>query len=240
MTTHTVTHHPVRSDVSEPAQAVIGNTRKPSNAWALAGLAAGVTSLGALVSAFMVDAVYDRDLDGDPEAIADKLGDQVPQIISFHVLGTLSAVLLVVFGAGLYRRLRATAPADSVAPLLAFGGLLGTAVVMVLGTGLDTELVFAVGHDEFVTPDNQAFYNTWVGTIWWCWVLAGLSAIAVFMASRTGGVPRWLGICGLIGGILTLVLGISPQQYIAGMIGPIAVIVASLGFLVGDKAYRAR
>lgn len=198
MTTHDLsqdldrplTRHPVRSDLPDPAgTGHAPGASRPSTRWAWAGLAAGVASLGALVSAFMVDAVYDPDLDGDPEAIADKLGDQVPQIVAFHVLGTLAAVLLVVFAAGLHRRLRATAPADSVAPLVAFAGLLGTAVVMVLGTGLDTELVFAVGHDEFVTPDNQAFYNTWVGTIWWCWVLAGLSAIAVFVVSRTGGVP---------------------------------------------------
>ena len=44
MTTHTVTHHPVRSDLATvPATPAPDAT---STRWALAGLAAGVTGLG--------------------------------------------------------------------------------------------------------------------------------------------------------------------------------------------------
>lgn len=240
MTTHTVTHHPVRSDVPEPAAAVIGNTRKPSSAWALAGLGAGLTGLGAIVSSSMVSAVYDEDLAGDSAAIADKLSDQVPQMVAFHLLGMISAVLMVVFAAGLYRRLRATAAADSIAPLVAVFGLLGTAFVLVLGTGLDTEFVFALANPDeaMVDPANAALFNHWIGTIPWCWGLLGLSGLALFSLSRSGGVARWLGIVGLVGGGVTLLFGISPLQYMAGMTGPVGLIVVALGFLAGDKAFR--
>ena len=41
-------------------------------------------------------------------------------------------------------------------------------------------------------------------------------------------------------GGLTLLLGISPLQYMAGMTGPIGLLVITLGFLAGDKAFRGR
>lgn len=239
MTTHTVTHHPVRSDVPEPA-AVIGNTRRTSSRWALTGLGAGVTGLGTIVASSMMTAVYDENLGGDTAKIAEELGEQVPQMIAFHVLGVVSAVLMVVFAAGLHRRLRATAPADSIAPAVATYGLLGTAFVLILGTGLNTEFIFGVGNDELVSPDNAAFYNHWTGTIPWCWVLLGLSGLALFALSRSGAVAKWLGIVGLVGGGVTLLFGISPLQYLAGMTGPIGLIVVALGFLVGDRAFRGR
>lgn len=238
MTTHTVTHNPARADVAPGGQAHAGDHR-PSTRWALAGLGAGLTGAGAIASSLMVDAVYDESLKGDTTAIAEKLADQTPQLLAFHVLGMVSAVLMIVFAAGLHRRLRATAPADSIAPLVAFSGLLATAVVVVLGTGLDTEFLFGADDAERIAADNTAFYGHWVGTIPWVWGLVGLSGLAVFAVARAGGVARWLGLVGLLGGGLTLLLGISPLQYMAGMTGPIGLVVVALGFLVGDKAYRS-
>ncbi|MDZ5621945.1 hypothetical protein [Nocardioides bizhenqiangii] len=237
MTTQTVTH-PVRSDVGAgPAPAPGART---STRWALAGVGAGITGAGAIAASLSMSAVYDESLGGDTTKIADKLSDYVPNLIVFHVLGMLSAVLMIVFAAGLYRRLRATAPTDSIAPMIATFGLLGTAFVIVMGTGLDTEFVFGVGDEKIVSPDNAAFYNHWVGTIPWCWGLLGLSGIALFALARSGGVARWLGLVGLLGGGITLAFGISPLQYMAGFTGPIGLIVVALGFLVGDKAYRGR
>jgi len=241
MTTQTVTHHPVRSDVGATPAGATGGTTVPSNRWALAGLGAGITGAGAIAASLSVSAVYDETLDGDTAKIADKLGDYVPNLIAFHVLAVVSAVLMIVFAAGLFRRLRATSRADSIAPLVAFSGLFATAVVLVLGSGLDTEFIFAVGSDDaFVDPANAALYNHWIGTIPWCWGLLGLSGIALFVLSRSGGVARWLGVVGLVGGGLTLLLGISPLQYMAGFTGPIGLIVVALGFLVGDRVYRGR
>ena len=238
MNTQTVTHHPALSAPPSAPEAVAPATA--STRWALAGLGAGLTGVGAIATSLSLSAVYDESLGGDTVKISDALSDYVPNLIAFHVLGMVSAVLMIVFAAGLYRRLRATAPHDSIAPTVAAFGLLGTALVLVLGTGLDTEFVFGLGDDELVSPDNAAFYNHWVGTIPWCWGLLGLSGIALFVVSRSGGVARWLGIVGLVGGGLTLLIGISPLQYLAGMTGPIGLVVVSLGFLLGDKAFRNR
>ena len=238
MTNHTVTHHPALSgppSTPEPARPASVSTR-----WALAGLGAGVTGVGAIAASLSLGAVYDPSLDGDTAKITEKLSEYVPNLIAFHVLGMISAVLLIVFAAGLHRRLRATAPADSIAPTIATFGLLGTAFVLVMGTGLDTEFIFGLGDEAIVSPDNGTFYNHWVATIPWCWGLLGLSGVALFALSRTGGVARWRGVVGLVGGGITLLFGISPLQYMAGFTGPVGLVVVSLGFLVGDKAFRNR
>lgn len=237
MTTHTVHHNPVRSDLPPTPGAPVPGAA--STRWALAGLVAGVAGAGAIASSLGVSAVYDEKLDGDAEAIAERMGDFVPQIITFHVLGMISAILMIVFAAGLYRRLRAALPADSTLPMIGFSGAFGTALVVVLGTGLDTEFVFAAS-DNLGVAESLVFYNHWIGTIPWVWGLLGLSGVVLFVASRAGAVAKWLGLVGLLGGGLTLLLGISPLQYMAGFTGPIGLIVVSLGFLVGDKAFRGR
>ena len=238
--TNTIAHsvtQPARSDI-RPAETSDPTAPAHDTRWALAGLVSGIAGIGAIVASGMADAVYHPDNGGDAEKIAEALGDQVPQLLAFHVLGVISAVLMVVFAAGLYRRLRATAPADSLAPGLAALGALGTAFVLFVGTGLDTEFVFAAAGDVDVVPESLAFYNNFIGTIPWCWGLLGLSGLAVHSLSRSGAVARWLGLVGLVGGGITLLLGISPLQYMAGMTGPVGLVVISLGFLLGDKAFR--
>ncbi|TNM40440.1 hypothetical protein FHP29_10325 [Nocardioides albidus] len=212
----------------------------PPTRWALAGLGAGLAGVGVMVSSSMVDAVYDPKLQGDADAISEALGDLVPQMLAFHLSAMTGAVLMIVFAAGLFRRLKATTPADSVLPLVAFSGVLITAIMLIVGAGLDTEFIFAASDPDMVVPEDAAMFNHWIGTIPWCWGLLGLSGIALFGAARHGGLPKWLGLVGLVGGGLTLLLGISPLQYMAGMTGPIGLIVIALGFLAGDKAFRGR
>jgi len=211
----------------------------PGRAWTLAGLGAGVAGLGVIVTSGAVDAVYDPDLRGDSAAIADRLAEQTGALLAFHTCATIGAVLLVVFAAGLLRRLRAGSAAESIAPLVAFAGALGTGVVMILGSGLDTEFIFALLEDgEVVDPVNLALYNHWIGTVPWLWTLVGLSGLATFAVARAGGVPRWIGWTGLVLGGMTLLLGISPLQYMAGMTGPLWLLVTAAGFCLGDRAHR--
>lgn len=227
-------------DIAEDAAGDAGPQSPAPTRWALAGLVAGFAGVGMMVTSGMVNAVYDEKYAGDAEAISQRLSDLVPQMLAFHLFAMTSAVLLVVFAAGLFRRLRATAGADSVLPLVAFSGALITVVMLVVGTGLDTEFIFGAGDPDLVVPESAAFYNHWIGTVPWCWGLLGLSGLALFGVARKGGLPRWIGLVGLVGGGLTLLLGISPLQYMAGMTGPVGLIVIAAGFLVGDKAFRGR
>jgi hypothetical protein len=206
--------------------------------WALAGLGAGIAGIVSIVSSTMVDAVYDEKIQGDAAAISERLGDKIAPMLAFHLSAMVAAVLMVVFAAGLFRRLRATAPRDSVLPVIALSGVLITAVVVILGAGLDTEFIFAAKDPSVVVPEAATMYNHWIGTVPWCWGLMGLSGLALFGLSRAGGVPRWIGLVGLVGGGLTLLLGISPLQYMAGFTGPVGLTVIALGFLAGDKAIR--
>ncbi|MGV3564575.1 MAG: hypothetical protein ACO1ON_14970 [Nocardioides sp.] len=228
-----LTPTPARTDRREPAPTT-------SRAWALAGVVAGVAGIGTIVTSGMVDAVYREDLWGDPQAIAEAVADKAPVIAVFHVVSLIGAVAMVVFAAGLHRRLAAGTPAGSLLPAVASAGLLATAVVTVLGTGLDTEFMFAfAAGEDAIDPSNMAMYNNWIGTIPWCWVLAGLSGVAVWRAARVGAVPTWIGRTGLVLGGLTLLLGISPMQYMAGLTGPVWLLVTALGLVLGDRAFRA-
>ena len=237
MSTHVTTRNPVRSDLGDTTSTT-APTSKPSRAWAVAGIAAGVAGIASGVFSSMVNAIYDRDLVGDTDGIFAKLVDQTVQMQAFHFTTTLTAVLMVVFGAGLYRRLKSTASADSISPLVAFGGLLGTAVVLTLGSGLDTEFMMGVGQEDLIEPVNAIMYNHWVGTISWVWMLAGLAGLAIHQVAKAGGAPRWLGRVGLVLGGLTVLLGISPVQYMASMTGQIWLLVTALGFYLGDKQFR--
>lgn len=133
MTTITTTN-PVRSDVVvEPASV----RSRQSRLWALSGIGAALAGIGPIVTSSAVSAVYDPSLT-TPEQIAAVLETQVGWMFAFHSITVVGAILMIVFGAGLYRRLRSALPSDSVLPLVAFAGMLGTAVVSILGSGLDT------------------------------------------------------------------------------------------------------
>ena len=235
MSTHVTTRHPARDDVTFGGEVV---TPTRSRLWSIAGIGAGLAGLGILATTTMVNGVYDQDLAGHPEEIADKIAGQTGAMFAFHSIAVIGALLLVVFGAGLYARLRAVA-ADSAAPVIALAGLVGTAVVVILGSGLDTEFMMSLSFDDdSVDVYNTALYNHWIGTIPWVWVLAGLAGLATYAVSRRGGVPRWIGRVGLVLGGLTVLLGISPLEYMAGLTGALMVLVTAVGFTVGDKQYR--
>ncbi len=238
MDTHITTHNPVRSDITTPGGTDAAAPARHSRLWAVAGIVSGIAGLGAMASSMGISAIYEEDLIGDSAAIADKLGTQTGAMLAMHLFAGVCAVTMIVFAAGLHRRLRARV-GDGLAATVAFAGLLGTAVVTVMGSGLNTEFLFGFWDDEvLLDPSNAVFYGHWVATIPWVWVLAGLSGVAVFAASRAGAVPRWIGIGGLGVGGLTLLLGISPLQYMAGMTGPIWLLATALAFTFGDRAFR--
>lgn len=237
------TQNLARADVAD-VPTTGGTTEDPaarrtgSRGWALAGIGAGVCGIGTIVFSSMISAIYDPALVGDPAGIKAALEGQTTAMYAFHTATTICAVLLVVFAAGLFQRLRAVVP-DTALPIVALSGLLGTAVVLVLGSGLDTEFMMGIPEPDLVQDANAAMFNHWTGTIPWLWTLAGLSGLALFAAFRAGGLPRWIGITGLVLGGLTVVLGVSPAQYMAGVTAPLWLLITAVGFAVGDRAHRA-
>jgi hypothetical protein len=214
-------------------------SRRP---WAWAGVGAGLAGLVSIAASMQVDAVYADGVEGNPTAIVARLADETAAILTFHTATLVSMLLLVVFAAGLRRRLADQLPSRSLVPDVAAAGLGLVAVAQLLGSGLTTEFVFGVNDpDAHVVPESAVFFGHWVGTIPWLWVGAGLAGVALALAAlRHGATARWVGWVGAVLGGLTLLLGVSPLQYMAGMTGPVWLLVTALALAVGDRTARVR
>ncbi len=221
------------STISHPTTSIpvaLAPTR--SRRWAAAGLASGLAGVVSIVGSSLSGAVYEEEIAGDASAITDRLADMLPQILVFHTATMVAALLLVVFAAGLRRELASRLDDDSLLPQVASGGLMLVSVALLMGSALTTEFAFAVTDPELIVPETAAVFGHWIGTVPWLWGGAGLTALAVAVAVlRHGAGARWLGWSSLVLGLLTTLFAISPLQYMAGMIGPLWVLVTSVGFL---------
>ncbi|MBO9519985.1 MAG: hypothetical protein J7518_00495 [Nocardioidaceae bacterium] len=205
--------------------------------WAKAGALAGLFGMIGIGASTAANAVYDQKIAGDAPAIVEKLADQTPALLTLHTFMLLATVLLVPFAAGVRRRLAAQTRAGSLIPDVAALGLVLAAVAGLMGTALDTEFIFGVNAaDDELVPEAAVFYGHWIGTVPWLWVGAGLAGVAIAVAAlKQAAAPRWIGWVGAILGGLTLLVGISPLQYMAGFTGPLMVLVIGLGFAFGDR-----
>lgn len=215
--------------------------RTTARTWAFTGIAAGIAGLVALQMSVTIDPVYNEEYGGDAERITERLGDFVPEILVLHTGMALVTVLLVVFGAGLRRRLKSQAPVGSLLPDVAAGGLLLTSVAALMGSAFTTEIVFGLEDDDIpLDPEFAAVVGHWVGTVPWLWLGAGVAGVAVAAAAlRHNAAPRWIGWTAAVLGGLTLLFGLSPLQYMAGFVGPVLVLVMGVGFAFGDRVARA-
>lgn len=236
MATTVTTTNPVRSDLRQRGAA--DPAGRAPRAWAFAGLAAGIAGLATIVLSSGIDVVYREEFNGTTHGVAVALGEKIPLMFALHSVSVLGAILLIVFAAGLYRRLRAAMP-GSLVPAVGAAGLVGTAVVSILGAGLNTEFMVPLLQGDGIVDDaSAAMYNHWIGTIPWVWTLAGLAGVGLFAASRRGGVARWLGVAGLLLGGGTLVAGVSPMEYLSGVSASLLLVVAALGLALGDRKHR--
>jgi hypothetical protein len=222
-----------------PATAPATPTRNPRprtpRSWAWTGVAAGVLGLVG-IQASMAVGINWEEVAGDADAVVADLGTRTTELLVFHTATIAAALLVLVFAAGLKRRLDAQAPAGSLAPTIAGWGLVLVAVAGLLGTGLDTQFIFGFAEPDLLVASSGAFYSDWVATIPWLWVGAGLTGVALGIAAlKHGAAPRWIGVVGLVLGGITLLVGVSPLQYLAGFTGPLWLLVTALGFALGDR-----
>lgn len=208
--------------------------------WAAAGVLGGLAGVVTIQASQSISAVYDPATAGDADAITRAIGTAIPNILVLHTAAMLATLLLVVFAAGLHRRLAAALPPGSLLPPVAASGLLLVSVASLMGSGLDTEFLFAASMPDEVVAESVAFFGHWIGTIPWLWVGAGLSAVAVAAAAlRHGATARWLGWVSAVFGVVTLLFGVSPLQYMAGYFGPVWVLIAGIGLLAERRAGTA-
>ncbi|MBH0123237.1 hypothetical protein I0Q12_28615 [Rhodococcus sp. CX] len=213
-----------------------GSLHPGGSLWAWAGAVAGLAGVVGIQASMAMSAAYNEDTAGNAVAITAEFAEQRTAMLVMHLTLMVSTVLLLVFAAGLQRRLRIALPEFSILPAVAAFGLVLTSVATLLGTGLDTELLFGLSEPGQMVPEVAVVASHWMGTIPWLWVGAGVSGLAVAVASlRHGAVPRWLGWASVVLGGLTLLTGISPLQYLAGFVGPVWVLVAGVGFAVAAR-----
>lgn len=212
-----------------------GRVRSQPRGWALAGIGAALAGLVSVQASMAVGSNWEETA-GDAGAVVADMAGRTTGLLVFHTATVVAMALVVVFAAGLARRLGQQAPAGSLLPPVASSGLLLVAVATLLGSGLDTQFIFGFAEPDLLIPESGAFYVDWVATIPWLWVGAGLSGVAVAVAAlRHAAAPRWIGWVSAVLGGLTLLLGLSPLQYMAGFTGPLWLLVVAVGFAVGDR-----
>jgi len=224
---------------TSPSTTITPERTTPGPIWAWTGAVAGLAGVVGIQASMAMSAAYNEDTAGNAVAIMQAFADERTPMLVMHLTLMVSTVLLLVFAAGLQRRLRRGTPEFSLVPTVAAFGFVLTSVATLMGTGLDTELLFGLGNTDQMVPEVAVFASHWMGTIPWLWVGAGVSGVAVAVASlRHGATPRWIGWVSVVLGGLTLLLGISPLQYMAGFVGPVWVLVAGVGFALADRQSR--
>jgi hypothetical protein len=200
--------------------------------WVLAGLGAAIAGTVGVVASAMSGAVYEEELAGDALGITERLAEQTGSILVFHCASMVAALLLLVFAAGLRRRIAARTPEGHLAAQVAAAGLMLVSVTLVMGSSLTTEFVFGVQEPALLVPETAVFFGHWIGTVPWVWAGAGVAALALGVAGwRHSAVPPWLTWVSLVLGGLTTLIALSPLQYLAGMTGPLWLLVTTLGLL---------
>jgi hypothetical protein len=191
---------------------------RPRRAWAWAGVWGGVAGLVAFLASGSL--VVDEDLLADNAAVLAEIADRGAFVWLNQVTMSVAALGLVIFGAGLRRRLDEQEPVGSLAGACALIGTSAAAVMALVGGGIGTELFWQLqaANDDItsVDPDtvmaNLAIYNT----MGWVWAGVGLAAGAVAVAGlRHDSVGRKLAWFSAVMAALVALVQVVPLQYLA-------------------------
>jgi hypothetical protein len=188
---------------------------RPGRGWAICGILGGL--LG--VALFL--------LSGGLAVSTDDLADN--QLVAEAVT---DAMLIAVFAAGIFRKLSQQAPAQSLAPMIAVGGLFLVSAMLLVGSGICTEMFFGLMQDtDELDPDTVAAQMAIFNTMGWVWVGAGLAAGAVALTGlRHGTVGRGLAIGSAVATFFIAAVNIAPLQYMALVPAALWMIGAGISF----------
>jgi hypothetical protein len=224
--------------ITTPAPAATNARPVPtSKGWARAGALGGLAALVMLLTSSGI-APNDEALFADNALLAQEIIDKEMIVWLFQVLCTTAALGIVVFAAGLRRKLAAQAPADSLLPSLAAAGLGSVAIMLLVGGGISTELFWSLSQDfGDADPDtivaNLAIFNTMA----WVWAGIGLTTGAVAVAAlRHGSLPRWLGWVSAVATVLVVLTQLVPLQYMAAFVGAPWLIAAGIGLARQERS----
>jgi hypothetical protein len=225
---------PAELAVTAPQTTTVPTVR-PTRGWAICGVLAGV--LGLAQFALSGQLVVDNDALADNQLVAELLTDAAPWVWLYQVVGVLTALVVAVFAAGLFRKLSQQAPADSLIPMLSVGGLLLVSAMSLVGSGICTEMFWGLTQDTAeLDADTLAAQLAIFNTMGWVWAGAGLAAGAVAVAGlRHGAVGRGLAIGSAIAASLIALVNLVPLQYMALVPGALWMIGAGISFVRGEQ-----
>ncbi|WP_289008542.1 hypothetical protein [uncultured Thermomonospora sp.] len=217
--------------VSQPAVAAAPPAVREGRGWAVAGI---VGALVALVVVFGLSVQLTNDhseLWKDNHQLIPAIADNKHFVWLFQASTSLSALLVMLFGAGLRRRLERAEPAGSLIPGLAFAGILLVAALLLVGGGMSTELYWGLAKHDEADPDTVAASLGIYNTMAWVWAGAGLSAGAVAVAGfRRRTVGRGLAAFSALMAALLALVQLTPVQYMALLPGALWVLGTGAAF----------
>ncbi len=213
----------------------ISSTVRPGRRWAVCGIVAGLLGLAQFALTGSLD--VDTDALADNQLVAELLTDAAPWVWLYQVIGVMTAGLVAVFAAGLFRKLSQQGPADSLIPMLAVGGLFLVSAMSLVGSGICTEMFWGLTQDTAdLDADTLAAQLAIFNTMGWVWAGAGLAAGAVAVAGlRHGAVGRGLAIGSAIAAGLIGLVNIVPLQYMALVPGAFWLIGAGISFVRSEQ-----
>ena len=150
---------------TEPLAPIAPDRRGPGSLWAWTGAVAGLAGVVGIQASMAMGAAYNERTAGNAVAIMTEFAGQRTAMLVMHLTLMVSTTLLLVFAAGLQRRLRAGTPEFSLVPTVAAFGLVLTSVATLMGTGLDTELLFGLGNTDQMVSEGAVFASHWMVTI---------------------------------------------------------------------------
>lgn len=203
--------------------------------WAWAGLAAGIVGLAVFVVPSGALVVDNDQLIDNAQVLAELDGKQ-HWVWAFQTGTFAVAVLAVIFGVGLRRRLAGQAPAGSLLPDLAALGLALVAALTLVGGGISTELFHSLRHADEVDPDTIGAHMALFNTMAWVWAGGILTTGAVAVAGlRHASVGKGLARFSAVMTFLIIVTQVLPFQYLA--VAPMALflIVCSISMVRSER-----
>jgi hypothetical protein len=211
---------------------------RPRRGWAYAGLLGGI---GAFIFFLGPGSMLttSRDAFADNALVVEELDGKAPWVWAFQATSFALAMLLVVFGVGLRRRLAGQEPAGSLIPDCAMIGMLLMAVMSLVGGGISTEMFHALRHADEVDPDTIGAHMALYNTMAWVWAGGLLTTGAVAIAGlRHGSVSKGLGRFAAVISGLVIVTQVLPFQYLAVLPMAIFLLVAGIAMVRSEAAHR--
>jgi hypothetical protein len=198
--------------------------------WQRVGAVSGILFFVAVLASFFTPETPDAD-DPTAEIVSSIADDRTAHLVTVYLQG-IASLLFIIFVGALYARLRATEVDRGPSILAALGGL-GSAIVVLISTGVFMALIEAADEGRESAAVRALFELDEVIFIVIGWTSAAFYAGVALSSLATGGLPRWLGWVAAVLAVTFVVgfLGVFSEDDDGGVLGGIFFIGILVNFL---------